>query len=380
MSVRPRVKMRLIVVGPVPPPYHGVSVSTDLILGNRTLRERFTVEHLDTSDHRSGANIGRWEVRNVLGALGTAMRVRRQLAGTRGMVYLPISQGLPGLTRDAVIIHLAARRGWKVAAHLRGGELTSVYNRQSRLVRVGMRRTLWHLDSLAVLGGSLKSAVDGIIAPERVAVVPNGTPAPRPTKASRQPALGLYLSNLRKRKGVREAMQAALIVLGKKSDCRFVFAGECRDAALEMELRELAEESNGRIELRTALRPEEKHELLAEATFLLFPPVEPEGHPRVVLEAMAAGLPVVATDQGAIAETVVDGETGFVLEEADPDQLAEKVLQLLVDQHLRERLSQGASARWRQRYTQAVADKTFADWLVEVAANRTAPKASPNAP
>ena len=44
---------RLIVVGPLPPPVHGVTISTTLVLANTALSERFEVEHLDTSDHRS---------------------------------------------------------------------------------------------------------------------------------------------------------------------------------------------------------------------------------------------------------------------------------------------------------------------------------------
>ena len=72
---------------------------------------------------------------------------------------------------------------------------------------------------------------------------------------------------------------------------------------------------------------------------LLFPPVEPEGHPRVVLEALAAGLPVITTDRGAIAETVVEGESGFVLDHPVPDELAARVLRLLRDPELRDRMS-----------------------------------------
>ena len=50
---------------------------------------------------------------------------------------------------------------------------------------------------------------------------------------------------------------------------------------------------------------------------------------------MAAGMPLVTTDQGAIADTVADGEAGFVLDDADPERLAECVLRLLEDDDLR---------------------------------------------
>ena len=51
----------IVIVGPLPPPIHGVTVSTSLVLRNELLRERFDVEHLDTSDHRTGRNVGTWD-------------------------------------------------------------------------------------------------------------------------------------------------------------------------------------------------------------------------------------------------------------------------------------------------------------------------------
>jgi glycosyltransferase involved in cell wall biosynthesis len=51
-----------------------------------------------------------------------------------------------------------------------------------------------------------------------------------------------------------------------------------------------------------------------------------EGHPLSVLEAMAAGLPVVAPDVTGIAETVVDGVTGLVTPAPEPDSLAKAIV------------------------------------------------------
>ena len=125
--------MRLIVIGPLPPPVYGVSVSTGLVLANKQLRERFDVEHLDTSDHRTGANIGRWDLTNVLLGISGVVRLNRRLAGERGIVYVPISQSTGGFLRDSLLIRSAARRKWTVVAHLRGGEFSAFYARQPRL-------------------------------------------------------------------------------------------------------------------------------------------------------------------------------------------------------------------------------------------------------
>jgi glycosyltransferase involved in cell wall biosynthesis len=70
-----------------------------------------------------------------------------------------------------------------------------------------------------------------------------------------------------------------------------------------------------------------------------------EGFPVSVLEAMAAGLPVVATDVGGVAEAVEDGETGFLVPSGDSEALARALERLLVDGELRRRLGAAGRAR-----------------------------------
>jgi glycosyltransferase involved in cell wall biosynthesis len=70
-----------------------------------------------------------------------------------------------------------------------------------------------------------------------------------------------------------------------------------------------------------------------------------EGFPVSILEAMAAGLPVVATHVGGIAEAVVDGETGILVPAADPQALAGALERLAADVELRRRLGAAGRAR-----------------------------------
>jgi glycosyltransferase involved in cell wall biosynthesis len=357
---------RLIVIGPLPPPYHGVTVSTGLLVASEELRRRFSVEHLDTSDHRTADNTGRWDVRNVLIALRSVAALGRRLRGGRGVVYFPLSQGTAALVRDCLYMRMAALARWKVAAHLRGGEFQEVYRSQRPIMRWLIRSSLREVDSVAVLGASLRGLFDGLVPMERIAVVPNGTPEPQLNGATRDPNTALFLSNLRRRKGVIEAVQAARLVVREHPDARFVFVGQWESEELESKIRsELGGEE--RIRFQPVATGAAHQRALGSAGLLLFPPVEPEGHPRVVLEAMAAGLPIVTTDRGAIRETVVDGECGFVLPDPDPRKLADRLLELLRDPALRERMSQAARDRYLERFTQAAADRTLAAWLEDVA-------------
>jgi glycosyltransferase involved in cell wall biosynthesis len=70
-----------------------------------------------------------------------------------------------------------------------------------------------------------------------------------------------------------------------------------------------------------------------------------EGVPTVIMEAMALGLPVVATDVGGVTDVVADGVTGFVVPALDPGALASETATLLDSDELRRRM--GAAARTR---------------------------------
>ncbi|HOJ20800.1 MAG TPA: glycosyltransferase, partial [Armatimonadota bacterium] len=71
---------------------------------------------------------------------------------------------------------------------------------------------------------------------------------------------------------------------------------------------------------------------------------------QVILEAMASGLPVVASRVGAIPELVVEGETGFLVPPGDADALAQAVNLLLDESGLRERMGRAGWQRAREEF------------------------------
>lgn len=76
-----------------------------------------------------------------------------------------------------------------------------------------------------------------------------------------------------------------------------------------------------------------------------------EGMPTVILEAMACGLPVVATDVGAVRELVVDGETGIIVEPEDPQQFAQALKRVVEDSGLRARMGAAGRARFEKTFS-----------------------------
>jgi glycosyltransferase involved in cell wall biosynthesis len=86
-----------------------------------------------------------------------------------------------------------------------------------------------------------------------------------------------------------------------------------------------------------------------------------EGLGTSILDAQASGVPVVATAAGGIPEAVLDGETGLLAPPGEAAALADRILRVLDDAALRERLVSAAARRVREEFgTDALAERTLA--------------------
>jgi glycosyltransferase involved in cell wall biosynthesis len=94
-----------------------------------------------------------------------------------------------------------------------------------------------------------------------------------------------------------------------------------------------------------------------------------EGLPGVLIEAQMAGCPVVTVPVGGVRELVDDGETGIVTDGLEPEELANRVVELLRDPHLRFRLGERARRR-AVRFSSTRAAGTYAARLAAVARDR----------
>jgi glycosyltransferase involved in cell wall biosynthesis len=156
----------------------------------------------------------------------------------------------------------------------------------------------------------------------------------------------LVVGRYGKRKGGPELIAAVAKAQNAGVTATLRFVGSEEHEGEEAELRAEVDRHalDGAVEFVGTARGDELLAHYAAADVFCLPSKR-EGLPLAILEAMAAGLPVLATPVGAIADVVEDGQHGILVPPGDSDALAEAITRLASDRELRERL--GAAARER---------------------------------
>lgn len=184
-------------------------------------------------------------------------------------------------------------------------------------------------------------------------LVPNGIPVsklPEPLPSDGHPMVG-FVGRLDRNKRVEDFIAAASLIRRHQPDARFVVAGGgadtvyteyCRDLAARLELGKLL----------TFLGPVLDAQQVLRALDVLVLPSVLEGHPLVLLEAMALGRPVVATDIPGCREIVRDGVDGLLVPARNPEAIAAAVIGLLKSPEERVRLGAAGHARVREDFSE----------------------------
>jgi glycosyltransferase involved in cell wall biosynthesis len=271
---------------------------------------------------------------------------------------MPFGQTTVSYYRDSVFLLLIKLFRKKVVCHLRGGNFDNWYRGASVFTRWYVRRIHSLVDAQIILGENLRHLFNWLMPDSRIFVVPNGGNFPIPEVRKRDGIFrALFLGNLLESKGVVDFLKASeIIALSGYRDTEFVLAGENREArTVEFIDRFIREHPDVRVRMPGPLTGEDKFRLLAECDVLVFPTYYVnEGHPWVIVESMAAGLPVISTDHAAIPETVSDGENGFLVPKKDPEAIAEKVIRLIEDPELRERMGKRSREIYREKFTEEI--------------------------
>jgi glycosyltransferase involved in cell wall biosynthesis len=238
-----------------------------------------------------------------------------------------------------VPIRIFTVHGWAFSAH--SGAASLLYYWADRLMSPLTTMTICVSDYSRAKGLEARTC-----AADRTAVIPNAVDIPpaRPGERNGNPPAVVAVGRLKAPKDFLTIVRALALLRPGSGEALIVGEGPDRPL-LEAEIRRL--EIGDRVRLLGERR--DVPELLADADLFVLSSAS-EGMPVSVLEAMAAGLPVVGSRVGGVPELVVDGETGLLVEPGDPNELAAAIDRLFADPGLRRRLGDAGRARAQGRF------------------------------
>lgn len=358
-------KPTILIIGSLPPPYIGPTIATERLIKSHELQDEFEVIFLDISDRRS-KNIGKLDLFNIYYAIVHIIKFLFVIFNDKvHLVYFNLSQGIWGYLRDLGFLIPSIIFKKRVVLHLRGSEFGQFYSTMSPVLKWITKVLFNKVTLIIVLGNKLKNVFEDLVDQSRIRVVPNGidyTQYHLNSKSQNQYCRVLYLSNLRRRKGIFEFLESMPYVLQKHPEVCFTVAGEWREDAEKLEAEKFILKNNlsKSINFIGQVSGSEKVRLYLEHDIFVFPPVQPEGMPWVLLEAMSAYLPVISADHGAISEIVEDGITGLIVEPI-PDLIAGKISYLIENSEVAMKMSKNG----RKRVETLFSEKQYFQCLVK---------------
>ena len=375
---------RLLLIGPLPPPLGGVQLIVDMQLRS-SLAQEFDVHPVNTSKREL-----RWAVENPTWKTPfyfarDFLQLIRMLVRVRPDAALVHATSSLSILRDWMFMVTARLFGAKVICHYHGTLHARFPSGETRIGRAVGRLLMSAAHRVIVLSPSYQREMgkawkrDDLVWVSNVADValfrnmPADTPAP--WLASGERAV-LFVGRLSAPKGIYDLFDAIPRVAQRHPEARFVLVGVAESDAMEPVIRAEAGRRGiaARLTFLGSLEGRDKAAVFVTSKMIVVPSWT-EAFPLVIPEAMAAGLPVIATAVGAIPDFVKDGEDGFLVAPRKPSELAERICRLLDDERLRRRISE----RLRERAPREFAIEIGCGKVLDAAkdALRSSPAAVP---
>lgn len=333
------------------------------------LSERIAVARVDTqpveAGPRSQTGVTLSRLQHFV-RLKTRLRERFERLEASTVVWTSISPDVAGHLRDLLFVLPQIRGFEEVVAVVHRGNFDKVF--RSPLTRFTAPKLVASVSKFVFLTRDLSDACSPWIPPDQRYVVPNTIDqeilfsseelaAKRAERKSRQSLEILFLSNMIRSKGFLDVIEALGILINQGVRATLKMAGAWPDLSekegLFRRLEQLgisdAVDHEGPVYERRRVK-----ELYRSADVLALPSYYPnEAQPLAIIEALNAGLPVVATRHGGIPEMIEDGVEGYLVPKRNPEALADAMKNMLaIGRWLK--LSDNARTRFERAFSPSV--------------------------
>lgn len=310
----------------LPPPIHGASAVNKSIQQSELLNTKYSNYFLNISPAKDLADIGKSSLAKIFKIVGIFFHTLIAFQRFKpNLIYITLSPHGLAFYKDGLIAIALKAIGGKVVFHLHGKGVAKEANKS--WLRKKIYRLVFNNVDVIHLSEKLFSDLDGVRDPKTsITAVSNGIDGPKTSTSRPESDLVtfVYLSNLIRAKGADILIRASALISEEYNNRYQVkIIGKQSTEVYAEELNSLiSPELSQRVKIIGPKYGNDKfHELNTSNIFVL--PTKNDCFPLAILEAMASGLAVISTNEGAISEIVDHGITGDILSETSAEALAE---------------------------------------------------------
>lgn len=326
---------RVLFLAQLPPPMHGAAAVNLELVDSVILNRQFDIETIPIQLSDEIAQIGVHSFKKFVRILQSSCRIIRAVVRSRPkLAYMTLPPHGGGFYAALPLVFILKIMRVKILYHFHGKGFRNASIRSkvyAILVKFATRNTHSILLSPLLLDDARESIDSG-----EIFYLPNFAPDVSDVRdvPARNGRHVLFLSNLVLSKGPVALLDALALLKKRGVSFEATFAGKTHPPLTEQSFKQEIEARglNDCTLYLGAVYGADKAAILLRADVLALPTTYPnEAFPLVILEAMAYGLAVVATSEGAIADMVRQGESGFLVAPEDSEDLANALQRLLND-------------------------------------------------
>ena len=251
--------------------------------------------------------------------------------------------------RKSIFMALALLTRCPIVLHIHGGGFMHFYGQDCGAFRQWLVRFfLDHAAHIIVLSPEWKTKIASLTKNEHIIPIFNPVTIEENEKNQKKdPHTLLFLGRLHEEKGIFDLLEAIARLRSKFPDIRLLCGGDGEVEAVKKRIVSLGLQDA--VQLLGWVGGDDKKQALAASSVYVLPSYY-EGLPMGVLEAMAAGVPVVATIVGGIPELITDGVDGRLVSPGDIEQLTTVLRDLLGNSELKETMGMAGAKKIRTHF------------------------------
>ena len=350
------MKRRVLFLLHFPPPMHGSSMMGQYIKKSKIINEKFICNYINIGTSSSIKNIGEIKLRKIIMIYKSIiLEIKMILFYRPNIIYIAINSRGIGFYRDSIYAIIAKLFKIKILYHLHN---KGIKKNQNKFIDNLLYRYIFKNQKAILLSKSQYSDIKKYISEDNVYYCHNGIPdidlnCKNVSKKSRNSNIIqiLFLSNLLKSKGILDLIKACQILVEKKINFRCNLVGAEGDIK-KNEIEELIKVYRIENNVKYIGEKYEKNKIIEyiNADIFIFPSLN-ETFGLVILEAMQFGIPIVATNEGAIPEIIKNNISGYIVSKNCSKMIAEKLEILIKNRQLRVKMGLESRKRYENMFT-----------------------------